>query len=87
MEPEKELIKKMIADVLGRKPEELSDQDLLTEDLCADSLELFRIAAEIEEYFDVEIPPEEAANIRSVQDAENVLNGLVVTGEREGKEA
>lgn len=73
---ELEKIKRIIEEILNFPAGELSEYDHLTEDLCADSLEVFRIIAEIERAFEVEICPEDAAQIHSAADALRVLNSL-----------
>ena len=43
------------------------------DDLGADSLDLVELVMHMEEEFDVEIPDDDAENIRSVQDAINYI--------------
>ena len=73
-----EKLKKVIAEVLNVDPEEITMETTFTDDLGADSLDVFQIIMGIEEEFDIEIANEDAEKIVSVGDAveqiKNVLN-------------
>ena len=75
---ELEKLKKVIAEVLNVDTEEITLDTTFTDDLGADSLDVFQIIMGIEEEFDIEIPNESAEKIVSVGDAveqiKNVLN-------------
>ena len=72
-----EKLKKVIAEVLNVDPEEISMESTFTDDLGADSLDVFQIIMGIEEEFDIEIANEEAENIVTVSDAvEKIKNAL-----------
>ncbi|MBQ7934198.1 MAG: acyl carrier protein, partial [Lachnospiraceae bacterium] len=58
-----EKLKKVIADVLNVDPEEIKLSSTFTDDLGADSLDVYQIIMGIEEEFDIEIPTENAENI------------------------
>lgn len=62
-------LKEIIAEVLSVDPNELSEETTFTEDLGADSLDLFQIVLGIEEAFEIEIVPEEAEKITTVGEA------------------
>ena len=71
-----EKLKKVIAEVLNVDPEEITMETTFTDDLGADSLDVFQIIMGIEEEFDIEIPNEEAEKIVSVGDAVEQIKGL-----------
>lgn len=64
-----EKLKKVIAEVLNVDPEEITLGTTFTDDLGADSLDVFQIVMGIEEEFDIEIPAEEAEKITTVEEA------------------
>ena len=51
-----EKLKKVIAEVLNVDPDEITMETTFTDDLGADSLDLFQIIMGLEEEFDIEIP-------------------------------
>ncbi len=65
-------VKKVVAEQLDRNPDEITPEASF-EDLGADSLEMVELTMAFEEEFDIEIPDEEAENIRTVQDAVKYL--------------
>ena len=72
-----EKIKAIIAEVLNVDENEITMETTFTDDLGADSLDVFQIIMGIEEEFDIEIPTEEAEKIASVGDAvEAIKNAL-----------
>ena len=66
---ELEKLKKVIAEVLNVDTEEITLETTFTDDLGADSLDVFQIIMGIEEEFDIEIATEEAEKIVTVGDA------------------
>ncbi len=64
-----EKLRKIIAEVLNVDVNEITPDTRFTDDLGADSLDVFQIIMGIEEAFDVEISNEDAENIVTVQDA------------------
>ena len=64
-----EKLKVIIADVLNVDEEEITMDTTFTDDLGADSLDVYQIIMGLEEEFDIEIPQEEAEKIVSVGDA------------------
>lgn len=62
-------LKEVIADVLNVDPEEITMETTFTEDLGADSLDVFQIIMGIEEAFEIEIPAEKAEHITTVGEA------------------
>ena len=64
-----EKLKKVIAEVLSVDPDEITMDTTFTDDLGADSLDVFQIIMGLEEEFDIEIAPEKAENIKTVEEA------------------
>ncbi len=67
-------VKGIIAEQLGVSEEEIKITPSFIEDLGADSLDIVELVMAMEEEFEVEIPDEEAENIKTVQDAVNYIN-------------
>ena len=59
----------IIVDKLGVDEKEVVETANFANDLGADSLDLFQIIMGIEEEFDIEVPPEKAENIKTVEEA------------------
>lgn len=64
-----ERVRKIVAEQLGIKPEELGNHQSFVNDLGADSLDTVELIMAFEEEFDTEIPDEKAEKIVTVQDA------------------
>jgi acyl carrier protein len=64
-----EKLKKIIAEVLTVDEDEITLDTKFTDDLGADSLDVFQIIMGIEEEFGIEISNEDAENIVTVGDA------------------
>lgn len=62
-------VKKITAEQLGVKVEEILDDSSFVEDLGADSLDTVELVMALEEKFDIEIPDEEAEKITTVKSA------------------
>ncbi|MCR5235384.1 MAG: acyl carrier protein [Lachnospiraceae bacterium] len=74
---ELEKLKKIIAEVLNVDENEITEDTRFTDDLGADSLDVFQIIMGIEETFDVEISNEDAEKIVTVGDVvEQIKNAL-----------
>ena len=67
-------VKNIIADQLGVGEDEIKPESSFIEDLGADSLDIVELVMAMEEEFEVEIPDEEAENIKPVGDAINYIN-------------
>ena len=67
-------VKNIIADQLGVGEDEIKATSSFIEDLGADSLDIVELVMAMEEEFEVEIPDEEAENIKTVGDAINYIN-------------
>ena len=59
----------IITDKLGLSPEQVTPEAAFTTDLGADSLDTVELIMEFEKEFAIEIPDEDAQNIKTVQDA------------------
>lgn len=68
-----ERVRKIIIQQLDANDDEVKPEASFIDDLGADSLDLVELVMHMEEVFDVEIPDEQAENIRSVQDAINYI--------------
>ena len=66
-------VKNIITDQLGVSEDEIKPESSFIEDLGADSLDIVELVMAMEEEFEVEIPDEEAANIKTVGDAINYI--------------
>ena len=64
-----ERVKKIVAEQLGVKEEEVVNTASFVEDLGADSLDTVELVMALEEEFETEIPDEEAEKITTVQAA------------------
>lgn len=64
-----EKVKKIIADQLGVKPEEVTDDAKFIDDLGADSLDTVELVMALEEEFGIEMPDEDAEKMTTVGDA------------------
>jgi len=69
-----ERVKKIVAEQLGVKEEEVKNQSSFVEDLGADSLDTVELVMALEEEFETEIPDEEAEKITTVQAAIDYVN-------------
>ena len=64
-----ERVKKIVAEQLGVKEEDVKNEASFVEDLGADSLDTVELVMALEEEFDTEIPDEQAEKIGTVGDA------------------
>lgn len=62
-------VKKIIAEQLGVKEEQITPQASFVDDLGADSLDIVELVMALEEEFECEIPDEEAEKITNVKEA------------------
>ena len=69
MEVSQDKIRQIIAEQLGVKKEEVTDNAKFVDDLGADSLDTVELVMALEEEFGVEIPDEEAEKLITVGDA------------------
>lgn len=64
-----EQVKNIVAEQLGVKEEEVTNDASFVDDLGADSLDTVELVMALEEAFECEIPDEEAEKITTVQQA------------------
>ncbi len=69
-----ERVKKIVAEQLGVKLEEVRNDASFVDDLGADSLDTVELVMALEEEFETEIPDEEAEKITRVQEAVDYIN-------------
>ncbi len=62
-------VEAIICDELGLAPEQVTPEASFTTDLGADSLDTVELIMEFEKEFEIEIPDEDAQNIKTVKDA------------------
>ena len=67
-------VKGIVAEQLGVKEEEVTNEASFVDDLGADSLDTVELVMALEEEFDTEIPDEQAENITTVQQAIDFVN-------------
>ena len=66
-------VDQILADQLSVDPDKITMESLLEEDLDADSLDAIDIVMSIEDEFEVEVPDEVIANMKSVADIVNFI--------------
>ena len=62
-------VKKIVAEQLGVKEEEIKNESSFVDDLGADSLDTVELVMALEEEFETEIPDEDAEKITTVHQA------------------
>ena len=67
-------VKKIVVEHLGVDADKVTEEASFIDDLGADSLDIVELVMAMEEEFEVEIPDEEAENIKTVGDAVNYIN-------------
>lgn len=69
------ILREIIAEKTGARPEDIKATTHFVEDLGADSLEIVRIIMAIEDRFKIEIPDEDMEKIATFEDAINYIRG------------
>lgn len=69
-----ERVRKIVAEQLGVKEDEVTSEASFVEDLGADSLDTVELVMALEEEFETEIPDEEAEKITTVKLAIDYIN-------------
>ena len=72
-------VRAIIAEQLGVKLEEVTDQASFIEDLGADSLDTVELVMALEEEFGIEIPDEDAEKMGSVGDSIKYIGSKTAT--------
>ncbi len=68
-----EEIKALVAESLGADLEELTEETSFSEDLNADSLDLFEMVMELEDKFGVKIPTEDLETVKTIGDVRDYI--------------
>lgn len=68
-EPTEARVREIIVNELGVEPDKVTDDASFVEDLGADSLDTVELVMAFEEEFGIDIPDEDAEQMRSVGDA------------------
>lgn len=68
-----EEIKELVAETLGTDVEELTEETSFSDDLNADSLDLFEMVMELEDKFGVKIPTEDLEQIKTIGDVKDYI--------------
>lgn len=68
-----EKVKKLIAEKLEVDPGDVVPKASLIDDLGADSLAIVEMIMTMEEEFDIEVPDEDAEQLKTVEDAINYI--------------
>ena len=61
-------VKKIIVDQLDVEEDKVTEAASITDDLCADSLDVVDLVMSFEEEFDIEIPDDQVEKIKTVGD-------------------
>ena len=72
-----EKVRQIIAEVLNLDPEEIKMESTFMDELSADSLDLYQIIMGIEEEFDIELPEELVVNIKTVEEAVELIKNAM----------
>lgn len=74
---ELEELKEIIVDKLDVDEELITEQTRFTEDLGADSLDLYEIVIEVEDLLQIKLPDDVLKEIKTVEDALEAINDAV----------
>ena len=80
-EPTEARVREIIINELGVEPEKVTDDASFVEDLGADSLDTVELVMAFEEEFGIDIPDEDAEQMRTVGDAISYLKKNAAGGE------
>ena len=72
-----ETVRELLAHQLEIDPAQIGPQTDILEDLGADSLDIVELVMAIEEEFDIVITDERAANVRTVEQLVEMLEGIL----------
>ncbi|NLN75140.1 MAG: acyl carrier protein [Armatimonadetes bacterium] len=71
-------VKKVVVDRLKREEAEVTEEASFIDDLGADSLDVVDLVIGFEDEFEIQIPDEDAEQIRTVKQAVDYIEGKVV---------
>ena len=80
-EPTEARVREIIVNELGVEPDKVTDEASFVEDLGADSLDTVELVMAFEEEFGIDIPDEDAEQMRTVGDAIGYLREKSAGGE------
>ena len=69
-----EKVRKIIAEQLGLDESEITEESDIVNDLGADSLDTVELIMALEEEYDIEIPDEDAEEMKTVKDVLNYID-------------
>ncbi len=72
-----ETVRELLAHQLEIDPAQIGPQTDILEDLGADSLDIVELVMAIEEEYDIVITDERAANVRTVEQLVDMLEGIL----------
>lgn len=72
-----EKIREVISEQMSIEQDKITMDTSFTEDLGADSLDVFQIISELEEVYEIEFESEEAENIKTVGDAVDYIKNAI----------
>ena len=70
-------VKKMVAEITEREPEEVSDKAIFAEELGIDSLTGMEIMLAIDKKFKTDLPEEEFAKVKNVDDIVEMIQRVL----------
>lgn len=73
---ELEKLRQVVSEILGVDTDEVLEDTTFTEDLGADSLDIFQIVMRIEEEFSIHFKPEDVKKIRNVREALSLIKQM-----------
>lgn len=73
----KKSIKQIIADVANLDPDEIGDEARFIEDLQLDSLSLLEIGVDVDYRFKLGVPDERLKQLRTIQDAQELVQEVL----------
>jgi len=76
-------VRRLVAEITERSPEEVSDTALFMEDLGIDSLMAIEMLVAVDKKYRIQIPEEEFGTIKNVNDAVAVVRRHLAAGNRE----
>ena len=74
-------VKKLIAEVTEREPEEITDTALFADELGVDSLMAMEVMVAVDKKYKINIPEDEFAKIKNVDDTVAVVRRVYVRGQ------
>lgn len=72
-----ERIQEIISEQLGIEKEKITEDTSFTDDLGADSLDVFQIISELEQEFDMEFSNEDAEKLKTVGEAAEYIRKAI----------